>query len=280
MGGSESKNSTEIIQESVSNVLFETIQDCSVSATGNQIFEMQGCNNVHYTDVDMMQVIKFDVTCLQGSDVDVDIQNKIIADLKQKAETESVALLGALNSDGSVNEATIRSSVENNITNSVIQNCVSHIDLNQTVGCYDSNDSSATNIKMDQFSETLMSCDQYSSAMAAIVNDLGAQSDQDGSTVVKGPLDSFFDMIGDIFDAGMMLWVIGMLVVLVFACGSAYIMYKKGKFPNMKFGNNFDDLFENQQQQQSSEQFDNSMHPGPYQQQPQQYYDQPQQYYD
>ena len=220
MGGSKSKAVADIATDVMTTMITQDMMNCSTMVTQRQSLDISGSGNV-LDGVTMKQGFKINVKCLQDSNRKAQLDTAIANAVEQTAESEGVALVGAIGASKSEVITNLRTRISNEITMQALVNCASSI--NNTQGISISGDYNLLrNVTLEQFGEMVRNCVQNVVSNTSMVNDLRNTVDQQASATTKGPL----DFIADIFTGPTA--IIMMVIVLIVIIAIAYLVMGGG----------------------------------------------------
>ena len=216
MGGSSSKSDVDIFMESVNDVFVQSIQSCSMNSNVEQIINIKGDGNI-LSNIELNQVYTSLLTCVQDVNMIAQIQNNIEEKIKSFAESQSVALLGALgNSDSEINTR-IHNSVRNAINVTTMTQLVNNVKAAQTINL-DGSGNTLLNINMKQVNNNIASSSQQVIANIDVLNTMKATLDQKSKATQEDPIENLLNGLSKLM-TGPIMWVaiiiIGGLIVMV-----------------------------------------------------------------
>lgn len=220
MGGSSSKAKSEILTETITNVITQDIMNCSTMVTQQQSIDISGSGNV-LDGVSMKQGFKINIACFQNSNRKQDLDTAIANAVTQQAESEGVALVGILGSSKSEVYNNIKNISRTEISMQSLVNCASAINNSQGINISGSYNL-VKNISLEQFGEMIQNCVQKIVSNTSIVNAVKNATDQRTDAVTKGPL----DFIAEIFTSPTA--IIAAVVVLIVIIVIAYLVLGGG----------------------------------------------------
>jgi len=202
MGGSESKNKTEIVNDITQKVIMETVQSCQQNIQQTQEIIVRNSSNILVSGVTMDQYASFDVTCLSEKLSSVDFGNRLQQAIEQMAQAEAPAISTSKTESENISKTTNK--VVQEVKDIVKQECYSSIIQRQSLVIDNSVNAVFDNITFSQIGKMIISCLQKNEGYVKAVNDIATTIDQhaEAKTSLLGPLDIFPDIsipgIGDI----------------------------------------------------------------------------------
>lgn len=205
MGGGGSKTSVEIINESITDVLFSQAQRCSAGIESTQIVKHTGFSAFVWTS----QTANITMECLQKVNITADVINEMVANIRQAAEKHSMAFSAEFSRADA--NTKLRNFLKTRITNESFQECVLQAKLFQlaeyhgvSVGIVSSN---AVNTFKKCFSDALNSM----RVAQTILN----QTEQSSKVKSDNPLQPIADIFGGWGNALIIAGALILLVVIV-----------------------------------------------------------------
>lgn len=183
---SKSKSMTDIVNESVTNIMVENSSLCSQSSTANQEMSFsdikaKGCT-VNFNDISQDAKITTNFTCMQNAEQNADMANKFSAEIDKKLSAELKGLPSALISNSETESITkVRNKITANISLSNVAKCISDSMMSQKqqfgkidVDCTGAVDKSLNfkNISQKLISTNVAKCVQANQQVAESVNEL------------------------------------------------------------------------------------------------------------
>lgn len=196
MGGSSSKNNTEIINDTVQRVIFETIQNCKGPINQQQVIEIKDSKNIFISDVEMDQYASINLKCVSDAMKSTDFSNKLDAALKQMAESKTSGL--GFGSSSSKNASKITNKLTQEVKDTMSQECAIAISQQQAIIIDSSENAVVQNVSFNQNASAYIDCLQKSESYNKSVNDLDIFIDQNAKAERSGILD-----LGLGFDLGI-----------------------------------------------------------------------------
>lgn len=217
-GGSKSKNKSEVVNDFVSKSIAENIMNCNNQSSVSQRIDVRGNYNV-VKNVNMKQAFSLSSTCFQDSKVMNTMVNDIANSIKQSADAQNIALLGALSSSEAEVENYIYNGVKNEIQSSSIQNIVNSTNADQGIGIT-GNHNIVEDITMNQVVDMISKNSQSIINETDIANTAKTVVEQSASAKQENPLDAITDMIGAVMDGvmspfRMVAMIVGLIIVVI-----------------------------------------------------------------
>lgn len=194
MGGSESKNKVEIINDITQKVIMETIQSCQQSVQQTQEIIVRNSSNIIITDVTMDQYASFNTTCVSEKLSSVDFGARLQNAIEQMAQAEAPAITTSKTESENVSKTTNK--VVQEVQDIVKQECYSSIIQKQSLIVENSVNAVFDKITFNQIGTIIVSCLQKNDAYVKAVNDIATTVDQhaEAKTSLLGPLDILPDI--------------------------------------------------------------------------------------
>ncbi len=210
---SSSSTKTEVLNQAVNDALIKSVQQCSTAALQNQLIEVVGDGNT-LDNVEMSQKLTSLAKCASSQEAVSALAANMASQLKQTAEAQNTALLGALQGSESKTEAEIQNIIENHITLDSMQSMISTLEQKQTITVVGKGNT-LKNISMAQTMEaisTIMS-DQVSKISSELTTNSSAE--QAASSKVDDPITNALKAIGEIMTGPLKMFVIIFIVLIV-----------------------------------------------------------------
>jgi len=202
MGGSESKTTTEVVNETVQSVLFETVQSCKGPLSQEQVISVKNCKNCLISGVSMKQMASIDVKCFQKSSKSADFQNKLQLALSQMAESQTSGFAVSKSESENINRTVNK--ITQTVQDKVAQECVVSVAQRQAIMIDGSQNVVINDVTFNQTANAILECVQSSETLSRSVNDLSLQIDQ----IAKSKTTGLFDFSG-------LTWIIVGIIVLI-----------------------------------------------------------------
>jgi len=157
----EQQFTTEIVNKTISELLFKSIQNCSTSVSASQIFIVEA-SYAHIKNVKMQQAVSMISECSKNFKLTSDIKTELADQIKQLAEVNKISLSKLIPVGGGI-EQTIDTYITNEIENKIkledIQNCVSQSILTQAfIVSASATGAEINDIAMEQTFDGFLSC--------------------------------------------------------------------------------------------------------------------------
>jgi hypothetical protein len=222
-GGSKTKNKSQVVNDFVSKSIAETVMNCNNQSSVSQRLDIRGNYNV-VKDVNMKQAFSLSSQCFQDVNVMNKMVNEIANSVKQAAESQNIALLGALSKSTAEVDNYVYNAVKNEIKSSAIQNIVNATNAEQGIGIT-GNHNIVENVTMNQV------VDMISKNSQSVINDTDVATraktavDQSASAKQENPLDAITDMVGKVMDGVASPFKLGMAIVGLIVVMIAWAMF-------------------------------------------------------
>jgi hypothetical protein len=239
MGGSSSKSAVSILNEIVTNVAMETVQDCLVVSDQEQDINMTNTGFKLWSTVDITQTTDVSSSCFSNSLKETELQNNLISAISQATTAEGVGLLSAFGASQAEAETNLQNLVETNIKMSNIQKSYTLIQQKQKVGLNNVGTIVFEDVNISQGAEVFAAATLLEVTNSGITNLIDTNIDQTTSAITSNPL----DFIGNIFGSVAASVAI---IAFVFIALIAFIIYMIFRGGNSRAGGGYipEDLFE------------------------------------
>jgi len=205
-GGSKTKNTTEIVNETITNVIFDTLQSCRGPISQDQIISIKNAKNIIISNVSMQQFASIDMQCYQSSKKQTDIRNKLREVLGQVAVAKAPSF--SFSTTKSENISKTINKLVTTVTDATTQNCIVNVIQKQGIFVDNSENVVINDIYFSQKANVILKCVQNSQSVAKNVNDLSIEIDQEAKAETKG-------ILGELFSGLEGLWIVLLLIPLV-----------------------------------------------------------------
>jgi hypothetical protein len=217
MGGSSSKTTTDVVTDIAVKAVQKNISRCVVSATQEQLLSVKDVlGNVTISGVRMRQGASVNMNCVMEAVTQSAIQNSIANDIAQWAESQSVAVLGALGTSRSEAESNIRnqlmtSSIQDTTQEAFMQAIqkqgveVAGVSGNVVIG----------DVSLDQSLEMVAKAMITGTAYSSVVNDVANKVAQTAKSEQSNPISQILDSIGGIVGKVLGSWTAIIIVVVI-----------------------------------------------------------------
>lgn len=193
-GGSKSSNRSNIVSTAASNVIVKNIMDCKSNTWLKQKFTLIGSGNV-VSGFKQVMNFKLSSDCSQSAQSLTSLQTDIANAVKQSAESNNVALLGAFGSSQSEVELNIRNAIENNVTQETISNIVNQTNAAQEALIIGDNNI-VDNFTQDMTMSLLQDNAQKALSSVSIINKMDNEADQKSKSTMENPISQILDSVG------------------------------------------------------------------------------------
>lgn len=213
-GGSSTLNNNTIKTKNIVEAFSKTIQNCQGNTVINQKIAITGNYNV-VKNVRLVQGMKLSSSCALDDKNVASAQQAVADAIKQQAESQNVAVLGALGgSASSETNTTIDNEVRATITRETIQNIINN--FNATQDFYlNGNSNIVEDISMEQSMQVLydncLSALSQISSFQQVTNDV----DQSSKSTMTNPISDIVNSVGNIFTKFGGMWTIIIIVGMI-----------------------------------------------------------------
>jgi peptidyl-tRNA hydrolase len=217
MGGTESKATTNVVTEAVNKAVVRNIIDCKSNTTVKQQITVRGDGNI-VRGVRQVQGVKLSLSCAQDAQSMARMQTDVQNAIKQAAESQGVALLGALGSTDSEVNNNIRQAVSNEVTQEAIQNIVLQTNLDQGIDI-DGNMNLIQDVDQSQLSDMVSRNAQKIINKMEAITSIANKVTQDTKTEQSDPITSVVSAIGNAMTsiASSSMWSIAITLIVIAA---------------------------------------------------------------
>lgn len=212
MGGASSSSRSESITEVASNAAINVVSKCSTGSSNSQGINITGSSDINISGVDMNQVIKIDISCLQDAKTLTDMQSAIQNSLENSSITKSQALLGAMQRDSSNSSTVIKNIVSQSITSNLISEMANQLNNAQVINISGSSGVKLNGLKFNQVADLVGKNVQNALSQNKIISDAINESKTSSSTEQTNFIS---DIINSIMGNFMMMFIIVIILVLV-----------------------------------------------------------------
>lgn len=211
MGNSESKNSTEIINDITNEVIMETVLNCQQNISQTQEILLSNSSNIIISNVTMEQYASFNVSCVMEKLSSIEFENRLSSAITQFAKNETPAV--TLSDSEAENVTKQTTMITNSVTDITKQDCFSNIFQSQSIVIDNVNNAVFDKINFSQIGEAAISCLMSNKSYTNAVNEVSTIIDQHSANKVS----LFGDLFGDLFGPlGSLIYVI----IFIIAGGS------------------------------------------------------------
>lgn len=217
-GGSKAKTKSDVVNDFISKSIAESIMNCNNQSSVSQQIDVHGNYNI-VKNVNMKQAFKLTSTCFQDAKVMNKLVNDISNSIKQAADAQNIALLGALSNSEAEVDNYIYNGVKNEIQSSSIQNIVNETNADQGIGIW-GNHNIVEDITMNQVVDMISKNSQSVINDADFANATKSAVDQAASAKQENPLDAITDMVGKVMDGTMapvkmIAMAVGLVIIMI-----------------------------------------------------------------
>ncbi len=209
--GPKSKNTSQIINDTVNEVLTRNIMNCKTNMVASQRLVVEG-SYITVDNVKMHQAYQLDASCFQDAQNVAKVQTEVENAIKQAAESQGIALLSALGGSQAEVDSRIRNSVKTAINTETIQDVVQNINMEQVLNIRGEN-AIVKDVTMEQLGDIVFKNTQ------AITNDIEAltalktEAEQTTETTTTSPFQFLVDIVSSV--TGMLSNPMILLMLLV-----------------------------------------------------------------
>ena len=197
-GGSKATSKTDIITESISNIISRNIMNCSSSAMRTQSVVITGNRNI-VKGIKMINYNKLTEDCSINQSLLDTLKSKVASELEDKLKAESEGALSALGQSASEKIASIKNSVQRNITQEQVSNIIRKTNDEQVLRI-NGDDNIVSDISMEMTAEIMSKSSQ--ALASSIASDLGLDSKSStDASASNTPLKNLFDGISNVISS-------------------------------------------------------------------------------
>jgi hypothetical protein len=222
-GNTQSKSRASVATDIITQAVMRNVTRCVTNASQDQSINISNTvGDVTLKNVLMSQSISINSQCMQQTLMNSDVQNSIVNDVVQSADTETQAMLGLLSGDSSSSsDLAIRTTIKNMFTMENINETVNNLKQNQSINISSTvGNVILENITMEQglhlAAQTFVDSTQISKALADVENKI----DQSSSSKSVGP----FDFIADMFSQFGV--IIGIVIIIIAIIVGGLLVFK------------------------------------------------------
>ncbi len=218
LGGSKASNRVDVLNQTMTAVLTRSIMRCTTQSVITQRINISGSGNV-INGVTMRSAFKLSSSCSQDSSSIQKIRDEVETAIKQKAESESIALIGALGNSKAESEANLRNLIGKNITAETINEIVQRTNTEQGLDISGSNNI-VKNITQEILVDLMFQNAQDVLSSSDLSTALKNAADQDALAKQTNPLQFVADMFKTWVDGmvslfGGPLYLIAFIIAIV-----------------------------------------------------------------
>lgn len=235
MGGTSSKSTVDMLNETAINVSSSVIQNCTGVASQQQSLDYTTAGDFVGGDINQSMTASINMSCVMNSQTQTDIASKVGAQLAQAAEAKGQAVLSGLGSTTSEVATKITNRITANISNQTQQDTLAAIQQKQSVKVNAGGNITLGNVTQAQSATIVATALMQSSAYSSVINELAAHIDQTSSASEANPIAGIIDSAGGalsgIFGALLPYKTIGIVAVavVIVIIIAAYFMTRKKK---------------------------------------------------
>lgn len=213
MGATESKTLTEVMNEVAVDVVQRTVQNCTTTATQDQLLQVDYVNgNVDISDSTFTQGMSVDMSCMLSDQKTSEIANELATKVVQFAESESRGLLVPPGGTEASAVSDIANDIKTSLTQESVQNSLSVSSQSQKLQFgYVGKNFTAKNVTMSQTMEVVAKSIVNTSMIQSVINKVSNDLDQTSSSKSTGTdaviADGLFGLLG--------AWAYGVIGVVV-----------------------------------------------------------------
>jgi hypothetical protein len=175
----------------------------------------------------MVQTLRLSSSCAQDDKNVATIQQTVENAIKQQAEAQNVALLGAASSSNSVTATQIHNEVKAAITRETIQNIVNNFNAMQEIWL-DGNSNIVEDITMEQSMEVLYDQSMAALSQMSVMQSLKNTAEQVSVAKQTNPISEIISAIGSIISYMGTVWGIIIIVIVIVGGYLAYSFFTGG----------------------------------------------------
>ena len=223
MGPSQSKVTSKARTNSVVQAMVNNIMKCTSNTIVVQQIKIVGNYNT-VSGVKTAQSINLSAKCANKAQSTTDMQTDVTNELKQIASSQSSALLGALNMQGSKVSSEIESAVAQTITNSTLTDVLNSVNTQQQL-IIQGDHNLVTNIEMSQVNNMIYDACQDVLNKNELISKITNVADQKSELTQTNPISEIVDSIFSGLTTGGAIFAI---VLIVFILMGGYIILNGG----------------------------------------------------
>jgi hypothetical protein len=249
MGGSKSKSVVDSVQQQITDIAMNTVQDCMVLSDQEQVITSSNAGWQFGGTTSIKQQTDVSSTCFQDTTKQSQLQNAIQQVIKNAAEANGVGLTSVIGASTSSAEVRLRTIIQNNVTMSNIQKNYNIIKQRQEVTLINTQTgvqiSKAVNIS--QGAEVFAAATLKSVESTGILNNLSVAVDNQSKATTANPLDFIANIVGSVADAVSTVWMaIAIAIIAVIGFIAYFVLSAGGSAPTteVQYVDNIDDVEE------------------------------------
>jgi hypothetical protein len=225
MGGTTSKSTATIINETITDIVFKTLQECTSGINQTQQILVANSKNIVITDVKMEQYASVDMLCFLDDKTQLDLENTIVTTLNQIAETKAPTF--AISETKSKNVTEMINTLVTNVMKTVEQDCSTVIVSTQQIVIDESENVIVDRIRFIQSANIIFSCLMSNDTIVKNVNELSNYIDQHSKTERISIIGSIGELFSGLFEGiNLMLIFFGFIIVLGLIGGLIFLLKK------------------------------------------------------
>lgn len=223
-GGSKSSVKTDVITSNVVNALAENITNCRSNTEVTQSFIISGDYNV-VKGAKQVQYVKLSAQCAQDVKNLADIQQSVANAIKSAANSQSVALIGALGKSESDIDTFIKNDVEQNITQRTIADIVNDSNATQEF-IISGNNNIVKKFSQQQTFDIVYKNSQNAVSQLRSVQIIKNAASSDASATQEDPISNAITAAGDIATGIVSAYgTFGVIMILIFVCAGGFLIF-------------------------------------------------------
>ncbi len=218
MGGTQSKNTSEVLTEIGTDIAMESAMKCTSSATQQQLLEFgKIAGDFTLSDASFKQGASIDMQCMMDNSTQADIASKLGNQVAQVASSKGQAALSALGNTKSQVSSNIKNKIMNNISNTTTQEMINSINQTQKIGAQEVGGSVVIqNLDMDQSANIIAKGLMESESYNSVIQEAATAIDQASSTEETTIMDSIFGSFSKTMIASAIIAAVVGIVIIVF----------------------------------------------------------------
>lgn len=213
MGTTSSKSTSEILNEVAVDVVQRTVQNCTTSATQQQIMQVDYVNgNVDISHSTFTQAMSVDMSCLLSDQKTSEIANKLATEVVQFAEAKSRGLLVPPGGTEASIISNLTNDIKTGLTQESVQNAITTGEQTQKIQFgFIGGNFIAKNVTMSQTMEIIAKSIVETAMVQSIINDVSNKVDSEATSESTGTdavvADGLFGLLGT--------WAYGVIGIVV-----------------------------------------------------------------
>lgn len=223
MGPSISKSTINSLTASISNIAMSTVMSCETAVDQSQTGTVTNTGIKLFSSYKYQQKTDVDSKCFADMNMQADLQNKIIEEMKNSSEATSVGIMGAFGASASEAETNLTNLIQSTVTMENIQKSYSLIKQNQGVSFSNSGFIVYEQADIEQGATLFAAATLKVMDSAGIFNDISTYVDQQSTATVKNPLDAITNAIASIGT----IWAVVIICIVGVVIFGIYSIFKK-----------------------------------------------------